>query len=233
MTTPRPRRWRLPHRRHRGDRGHPTDNSPANVFDRFHLHPLLQPRGSAIHNRCQALKAWNIGHGTRLQLLETLLVGTSIHNLKLWGSAMRGIVALLAALALFAAPEATARSGHSSGHSSSHASKSHSTIPKVSAPRVSKSKSAAIGSTDKSAKVSHPKVGTGVKRASNDKIARSTKAKDEFKHAHPCPANGHTSGSCPGYVIDHVVPLKRGGADVPTNMQWQTVAEGKAKDKVE
>jgi hypothetical protein len=29
---------------------------------------------------------------------------------------------------------------------------------------------------------------------------------------------------------DHVIPLKRGGADAPWNMQWQTIAEGKAKD---
>ena len=33
----------------------------------------------------------------------------------------------------------------------------------------------------------------------------------------------------PGYVVDHVIPLKRGG-DAPWNMQWQTIAEGKAKD---
>jgi hypothetical protein len=34
-------------------------------------------------------------------------------------------------------------------------------------------------------------------------------------------------------VIDHVTPLKRGGADDPSNMQWQTTADAKAKDKVE
>jgi hypothetical protein len=28
----------------------------------------------------------------------------------------------------------------------------------------------------------------------------------------------------PGYVVDHVIPLKRGGADAPWNMQWQTIA---------
>jgi hypothetical protein len=33
--------------------------------------------------------------------------------------------------------------------------------------------------------------------------------------------------------VDHVVPLKRGGADRPFNMQWQTIEAAKAKDKVE
>jgi len=37
----------------------------------------------------------------------------------------------------------------------------------------------------------------------------------------------------PGYVIDHVRPLACGGADAPSNMQWQTSAAAKAKDKVE
>jgi hypothetical protein len=34
-------------------------------------------------------------------------------------------------------------------------------------------------------------------------------------------------------VIDHIKPLACGEPDVPSNMQWQTIAEGKAKDKVE
>jgi hypothetical protein len=34
-------------------------------------------------------------------------------------------------------------------------------------------------------------------------------------------------------VIDHVVPLKRGGEDAPENMQWQTIEDAKAKDKIE
>jgi hypothetical protein len=62
---------------------------------------------------------------------------------------------------------------------------------------------------------------------------RSTAAKNNFKREHPCPATGRSSGSCPGYVIDHINPLECGGADAPFNMQWQTIAEGKAKDKTE
>ena len=37
----------------------------------------------------------------------------------------------------------------------------------------------------------------------------------------------------PGYVVDHIVPLKRGGCDCPANMQWQTIKAAKEKDKWE
>jgi hypothetical protein len=47
----------------------------------------------------------------------------------------------------------------------------------------------------------------------------------------PCPSTHQTHGAFAGYVVDHVVPLKRGGADAPSNMQWQTIEAGKAKDK--
>ena len=72
-----------------------------------------------------------------------------------------------------------------------------------------------------------------VQRDSNGRIARSSTAKQEFERTHPCPATGKTSGPCRGYVVDHVVPLKRGGPDTPSNMQWQTEAEAKAKDRIE
>ncbi len=62
---------------------------------------------------------------------------------------------------------------------------------------------------------------------------RSAAAKDAFKRLHPCPSTGKRSGACPGYVIDHRVALACGGADSPSNMQWQTVAEAKAKDRYE
>lgn len=62
---------------------------------------------------------------------------------------------------------------------------------------------------------------------------RSRKAKASFRESHPCPPTGKTSGPCPGYVIDHIRPLKRGGADDPSNMQWQTKEAAKQKDKWE
>jgi len=65
------------------------------------------------------------------------------------------------------------------------------------------------------------------------RIHRSPVAKHKFEQTHPCPSTGKTSGACPGYVIDHKQPLKRGGPDDPSNMQWQTKEEAKAKDGVE
>jgi hypothetical protein len=73
----------------------------------------------------------------------------------------------------------------------------------------------------------------GVKRDSHGRIARSEHAKDEFRKSHPCPSTGKTYGACPGYVVDHIQALKHGGADAPYNMQWQTAAEARAKDKWE
>lgn len=65
------------------------------------------------------------------------------------------------------------------------------------------------------------------------RIRRSAAARAAFRRLRPCPPTGRTTGVCPGYVIDHVVALKRGGADHPSNMQWQTVADARAKDRVE
>ena len=62
---------------------------------------------------------------------------------------------------------------------------------------------------------------------------RSKAALRDFVAQQACPATGVHRLPCHGYVIDHVKPLACGGADEPSNLQWQTVAEGKAKDKWE
>ena len=73
----------------------------------------------------------------------------------------------------------------------------------------------------------------GVPRDAHGRIARDPRARNEFKRTHPCPSTGKSSGSCPGYVIDHLHPLKRGGADTPANMQWQTEGTARLKDRTE
>ncbi len=73
-----------------------------------------------------------------------------------------------------------------------------------------------------SGKKSHP-----APRTKHDRTKRSAKAKDDFMRS-----SGYPHGR-PGYVVDHIVPLACGGADSPSNMQWQTKAEAKAKDRVE
>ena len=72
-----------------------------------------------------------------------------------------------------------------------------------------------------------------IQRDAHGRIERSQAARAAFKRGHPCPATQQPKGPCPGYVIDHVIALKRGGADSPSNMQWQTVEDAKAKDRVE
>ena len=69
--------------------------------------------------------------------------------------------------------------------------------------------------------------------SADGKTIRINSAKTEFKREHPCPATGAKSGACGGYVIDHIVPLACGGADAPSNMQWQTIPEARAKDRWE
>ena len=70
-------------------------------------------------------------------------------------------------------------------------------------------------------------------RSHEHRIKRDPAQRRAFVRQHPCPSTGRTSGACPGYVVDHVKALKRGGADRPSNMAWQTTADAKAKDRVE
>ncbi len=58
---------------------------------------------------------------------------------------------------------------------------------------------------------------------------RSRSARSAFRRVYPCPATDRTTGSCPGYEVDHVVPLACGGRDAPWNMQWLTREENRAK----
>ena len=109
-------------------------------------------------------------------------------------------------------------------------------IPALADAKGSSSHSASHSSgasPSRSAAGSHGKAVPGVQRDFHGKIARDPRELNAFKKRHPCPATGKTHGGCPGYTVDHVIPLKRGGTDSPANMQWQTNDEAKRKDKWE
>lgn len=94
--------------------------------------------------------------------------------------------------------------------------------PKVSTPKSPKVR---IPKPPKPPKVAKP---TAVKTRK-----RSAAARGAFQRSQPCPSTGKTSGACPGYVVDHRMPLACGGADDPSNMSWQTTDEAKRKDAYE
>jgi len=66
---------------------------------------------------------------------------------------------------------------------------------------------------------------------SADAADRSKAQRAQFVRSVPCPETGITRAACPGWEVDHVVPLCAGGADRPANMQWLLVAEHKAKTR--
>jgi len=71
---------------------------------------------------------------------------------------------------------------------------------------------------------------TGVETAGAiAELARNGMAKDFRNFA----STGRTTGACPGYRRDHVVPLACGGPDAVRNMQWQTIVDARAKDRWE
>jgi hypothetical protein len=62
---------------------------------------------------------------------------------------------------------------------------------------------------------------------------RSKAARDAFMRSTVCPSTHKKSRRCPNYIVDHVCALAQGGRDAAINMQYQTIADSKAKDRIE
>lgn len=62
---------------------------------------------------------------------------------------------------------------------------------------------------------------------------RDQEQRSAFVKSNPCPSTGKRSGGCPGWQVDHRKPLAAGGSDHPSNMQWLTVEQHKAKSASE
>jgi hypothetical protein len=145
---------------------------------------------------------------------------------------MKRLISLILTILLFLAPVSFAQKSSSGSSYKSYKSNSYtkssykkSSYKAYKTPTVKKVKVTTYKAT--STKKHNKNYCATCQRDKNGKILRSEKSKKVFEKQ-----TGYPHGR-PGYVIDHIKPLKEGGADDPSNMQWQTVEEAKAKDKVE
>lgn len=61
--------------------------------------------------------------------------------------------------------------------------------------------------------------------------SRSLSPRYQFRKLNACPSTGKTKGACPGYEVDHTQSLILGGKDEPSNMQWLSIADHRAKTR--
>jgi 5-methylcytosine-specific restriction endonuclease McrA len=62
--------------------------------------------------------------------------------------------------------------------------------------------------------------GVEIARNADGSIKRSSAMVAKFRRIHPCLDTGKTTGPCPGWQVDHIIPLACRGRDVIENMQW-------------
>ncbi len=74
---------------------------------------------------------------------------------------------------------------------------------------------------------------TEIPRNPDGSIVRSTRVLASFQRAIPCPTSNSTTGSCKGYVKDHIIPLCAGGYDTTQNLKWSEYNYSKLRDREE
>lgn len=65
---------------------------------------------------------------------------------------------------------------------------------------------------------------TTPKRTKEGRILRRADVLYAFRKLYPCPATGQTQGPCPGWAINHTIPLAVGGCDAVYNLDWMPTA---------
>lgn len=65
------------------------------------------------------------------------------------------------------------------------------------------------------------------------RIERSAAARHAFVKTNACPSTGRHRLPCPGYQIDHVIPLCAGGIDKTSNLQWLEIQAHKGKTRLD
>ena len=141
----------------------------------------------------------------------------------------RRVLASLAILAILWAPLSASGRVKSGTRSSRAEAGETGAARKTSTPRkkATRTKSTHAKPATTANKPATRKATTTAPRDANGRIKRNNQARHAFMVR-----TGYPHGR-QGYVVDHIVPLACGGADAPSNMQWQPVADAKVKDKVE
>lgn len=57
------------------------------------------------------------------------------------------------------------------------------------------------------------------------RVDRPGEARLAFMREHPCPSTGEVTVNCPGWRVEYIVGLDRGGKDEAANMQWERTDE--------
>lgn len=136
----------------------------------------------------------------------------------------RSLLPLVLVLALFG-PTTVSAGGKNAVHVKAYTKKDGTTVAAHERKAPERHASASRTETPRTSTLRQPAV--AVARDERGRIQRSDAARHAFAQQ-----TGYRNGR-PGFVIDHIVPLACGGDDKPSNMQWQTVAQAKAKDKTE